>query len=358
MNSDIKISVVVPAYRRPKFLEMLIKSYLLQDEKHSELCIIDDSGDNGSVESMIYVYLSKYPNIRYQKNNQNIGFCKNLIGAINMARGKYILVLGDDDILAARSALSRYVQVFEDDSDIGYVYSNQIQFDNDLNADYIYQHFIKSIKYDAGWSSISSIWLLSCFISGMGFRKSENLANLYPDDNILFPQVELVGKILLSQKSYAIAEYLVGSRAHNEQLGFKAVKGNDIKSTERHSVYELGMIYDRLINYAKVNKLDEVTKNFNKSIVNKFFENKHMTIFPGEKINTGNSKVISIFIQSVRNNPLVVFNAVYLFYFLTAIILPKSILLKLKEWKKKQYMSHYNEEKVLFSRFITEINNV
>ena len=157
-----KISVVVPAYCRPDFLNVLIASFEKQTFKDSELVILDDSPVEKSVESIVKKYSDK--KIRYIRNPENLGFCKNLLKSINSANGEYILILGDDDILGNENTLEEYVKIFEKYPDVGLVYSNQIQFNNNYLTDYVYKHFEKNVYCKTTEESLENIWLLTCFI--------------------------------------------------------------------------------------------------------------------------------------------------------------------------------------------------
>ncbi len=346
-----KISVVTPAYRRPDYLRELIESFLKQSYKNSELVISDDSSSDTRVQILVQEYTRLNSNIVYIKNEENLGFCKNLLKSIMNAHGDYILIMGDDDILVNENTLSTYVNIFETNKNIGYVYANQIQFTKDLRVDYIYKHFDTDQLFETTEKALKKPWLLSCFISGIGLRNYIDFEALYPKDNILFPQVELIGKILGEYQAYGISKYLIGARAHDQQLGFAAVKNQNIKDNEKHSVYELNTVYKNVINYYK----DELHKPFvvENSFVNEFFEQKHMTIFPSEKINTNNSAIIKVFYQAVKNNPNVLFNITFVTYFLVSLILPAKILYKLKEWKKHQYVSKFPDQIKSFNQFVT-----
>jgi len=343
-----KISVVVPAYCRPDFLNVLIASFEKQTFKDSELVILDDSPVEKSVESIVKKYSDK--KIRYIRNPENLGFCKNLLKSINSANGEYILILGDDDILGNENTLEEYVKIFEKYPDVGLVYSNQIQFNNNYLTDYVYKHFEKNVYCKTTEESLENIWLLTCFISGIGLRNNINFTKLYPNENILFPQVELIGKILGNQNSYGIAKFLIGSRAHQEQLGFKAVNKKNIKGDEKHSAYELNIIFKEILNYYK--KLLNKEISLNKDFVDRFFENKHMTIFPSEKINTNNWEILKVFKQSFKNNPYVIFNHRFMFYFIFSLITPAKILYIIKEWKKREFIKNFSKEVKIFNNYL------
>ena len=352
-KSKPKISVVVPAYCRPDFLKILINSYLLQSFKNAELIIIDDSPIEKSLEPIVKDYSKDNKTIEYIRNDHNLGFCKNLLKSINSANGEYLLILGDDDLLGDENTLEEYVEIFQKHPDVGLVYSNQIQFNNNYITDYVYKHFNQDTYCKNTEDSLQKVWLLTCFISGIGLRNNLNFTELYPEKNILFPQVELIGKILGTQNAYGISKYLIGSRAHNEQLGFKAVNKKNIKDDEKHSAFELNMIYQITLDFykSKLKKQISLSKDF----VNIFFENKHMTIFPSEKINTSNWEIIKVFKQAFSNNYKVIFNLPFMFYFLISLILPSKILYIIKEWKKKDYLQQFNRESDKFNIYLNKL---
>ncbi len=356
-NERPKISVVTPAYKRADYLETLLKSYLAQQYSlanvKTEFVVVDDSMEDNTVRDMVASYISKNPAIKYIKNETNRGFCKNLLKSIVSGSGEYILVMGDDDMFISPDVLQKYIDIFDTNQEVGFIYSNQIQFNNSYVADYLYKHFSSDTYYKTTEESLKHIWLLSCFISGIGLRNNVDFASLYPKENILFPQVELIGKILGTQQAFGFGQFLIGSRAHNQQLGFAAVNNKNIKGNEKHSVHELNEIYAIVLDYYKnvLGKPLALSNNF----VNQFFENNHMTIFPSEKINSNNATILKVFQKAVQNNPKVLVNPMFMGYFLISLLTPSKYLLQLKEWRKKQYIRQFPAEVEKFNLFVKEI---
>jgi glycosyltransferase involved in cell wall biosynthesis len=93
------VSVLIPAYNRPQYLEIALKSVLNQTYKNIEIIICDDSSNN-NVAKMIAPYLKEYPQIRYIKNEVNLGLIKNSNKCLSLSTGEYINYLMDDDIFA------------------------------------------------------------------------------------------------------------------------------------------------------------------------------------------------------------------------------------------------------------------
>lgn len=90
------VSVLIPAYNRPDFLEMALKSVLEQTYNNIEIVICDDS-TNFEVKNRIAPYLRKYKNIKYIKNSKNL-FVKNWHRCFQASSGEYINFLMDDDL--------------------------------------------------------------------------------------------------------------------------------------------------------------------------------------------------------------------------------------------------------------------
>ncbi len=344
--NDIEISVVVTTYKRPVMVRDLVLSYLGQTGVRSELVILDDCVEDHETSEMIAPYLRDHPDIRFIKHTTNLGYSKNFLQSLKEARGKYIVTLGDDDILLGPHVLRKYVEVFEMYPKVGFIYSNILQFNEHYEMDWAYQHFPYDIHFASLADRLKHIWLKSCYIPGIGLRNTVDFSALYPKEDWLFPQVELIGKILGTAEAYGIGEYLIGGRAHNDQLGFEAVKGKRIKKNERHASLELLEIYKRVTTYYASQGGAEVP---DESFIQDFFVESHASILPTEKINTGNRNLIRVFAQAVKKNPNMLVSPKYLFFMGLSLVLPRRALLSLKTaYKRFLVHRHWSREARMF----------
>lgn len=332
----IAISVAITTYKRPRMVEDLILSYQAQSLAESELLIVDDCVEDMETGAMVSRYQEKDPRIRFIKNKDNLGYSKNFLKSLLESRGEYIVTLGDDDILLHEDALKKYVDVFDRNPNVGFVYSNILQFNGAYEMDYAYTHFEKSRVFGSLEDSLRGIWLRSCYIPGIGLRNSVDFASLYPKQDLLFPQVELIGKLLATSEAFGIGEFLIGGRAHDDQLGFEAVKGRRIKNNERHAAVELLEIFETLRLYYR--DLG-ITFRLENDFVKKFFAKSHATILPTEKINTGNMNLLRVFFSAIRKNRNILLDLNYLFYMAISLLLPKRVLLSLKDRYKRYLVS-------------------
>ena len=60
---------------------------------------ISDNASTDNTKLIIDKYIEKYENIRYVRNVKNIGPDSNYLQCMKISKGKYTLLLSDDDIL-------------------------------------------------------------------------------------------------------------------------------------------------------------------------------------------------------------------------------------------------------------------
>jgi glycosyltransferase involved in cell wall biosynthesis len=110
-----KVSVIMPAFNREKFIAESIESVLSQSYTDFELIIIDD----GSTDETFRVAqsFSSDHRIRYYKNDTNIGIAKTRNRGLALARGKYIAPLDSDDIWLDVNKLQKQVDFLDTNTD-------------------------------------------------------------------------------------------------------------------------------------------------------------------------------------------------------------------------------------------------
>lgn len=95
----VKFSICIPAYKS-RYLQLCIESILKQTLTDFELIILNDCSPE-SVDAIVQQFGDK--RIKYFKNDQNVGaidLVKNWNKCLSLATGEYIMIMGDDDLLA------------------------------------------------------------------------------------------------------------------------------------------------------------------------------------------------------------------------------------------------------------------
>lgn len=100
-GNNINISVIIPTYGNPKFLDVSIKSVINQTYQNWELIIVDDNNPETTArkktEELVLNYLKSDLRVKYIKHerNKNGAVARNTGFAV--AKGKYISLLDSDD---------------------------------------------------------------------------------------------------------------------------------------------------------------------------------------------------------------------------------------------------------------------
>lgn len=90
------VSVCIPSYNSEKYIYFAIDSVLQQQYQNFELIITDDCSTDNTVK-IILSYNDE--RIKFYQNKVNLGPEKNWNSLLNKAKGKYIKLLCDDDVL-------------------------------------------------------------------------------------------------------------------------------------------------------------------------------------------------------------------------------------------------------------------
>ena len=92
----LPVSVVMPVYNGAKYLDRSIQSILNQSYPDFELIMVDDGSSDNSWD-ILQDYAAKDSRIRLLKNDQNRGISYSRNRANEIARGKYIMMMDQDD---------------------------------------------------------------------------------------------------------------------------------------------------------------------------------------------------------------------------------------------------------------------
>jgi glycosyltransferase involved in cell wall biosynthesis len=102
-------SICIPNFNYALYIGKTISSVLAQTFDDFEIVISDNASTDNSVE-VIRSFAD--PRIRFQVNQNNVGFAGNLDRAGAMANGKYMIMLSSDDLMTSR-ALATYAQLLD-----------------------------------------------------------------------------------------------------------------------------------------------------------------------------------------------------------------------------------------------------
>lgn len=113
------LSICIPTYHRAGFLDETLSSIFKQFNKdiiNNVEIIISNNNSPDNTDEVVKKYRNKYPNnIKYFKNEKNIGWIRNVIKVTEYASWKYLWLLTDDDCLT-HFALNYVLEIIRDNT--------------------------------------------------------------------------------------------------------------------------------------------------------------------------------------------------------------------------------------------------
>lgn len=143
-KNDILLSICIPTYNECRYLENVVKSIVIQKEfidKKVEI-IVTDNASTDKTDCMIKKYTDNFDNIKYIKNEKNIGSTDNTTLAVSYAIGKFVKISTSSTIydLGSLTTMLNYIEKYQDEN-------IQLYFTNDNSADDVILSF-KEFAYE------------------------------------------------------------------------------------------------------------------------------------------------------------------------------------------------------------------
>jgi glycosyltransferase involved in cell wall biosynthesis len=120
----VRISICIPTYNRATHLSNCLQSIFLNKSRLAidfEVCVSDNCSTDETEEVVRRV--QAVMDIRYQKNSENLGVPGNFLNVVAMARGEFVWLIGDDDLLIP-NALERLNLLIDGYPSVDFFYVN------------------------------------------------------------------------------------------------------------------------------------------------------------------------------------------------------------------------------------------
>lgn len=209
------LSVIVATYKRAELLRRCLGSVLAEPDPDIELLIGDDASPDHTPE--VVAACATDPRVRYYRNATNLGMQGNYLKIMREARGQYVFILTDDDVLRP-GALARVAAVVRDYPQVGLALSHLPTVDHrtgqvvDWHRTFPDSRLIPPAP-ETTVQLARSAWVLSRQVlrrEWIDFATWERHRN-----NIFFPII-FAGRMALRAPAYYLAEALVEHTGFNE----------------------------------------------------------------------------------------------------------------------------------------------
>lgn len=129
---EIILTIAIPTYNGAGTLQETLDSVVTQLQPNVDILISDNASTDGTAE-IVRKYQAGYPHIRYHRNSENVGADQNFNLAVQQAKGKYVWLLSDDDVLEP-TAIQVVVSVIKSHSQLATIFVNWSNWGHDLGT--------------------------------------------------------------------------------------------------------------------------------------------------------------------------------------------------------------------------------
>ena len=120
------LTIAIPTFNGSGTIRQMLNLLMPQVDERVEVFAVDN-GSTDDTADIIFEYQKLYPILQYIRNDKNIGADGNFLKCMRIAKGKYVYLLSDDDVLTEGS-LNRILSFLSENPDMGLVYLNTANF--------------------------------------------------------------------------------------------------------------------------------------------------------------------------------------------------------------------------------------
>ena len=217
------VTIICTCYNHENYVIEALNSIKNQTYSNVELIIVDDCSSDNSIK-VIEKWILKHPNIKFIKNNTNLGLTKSFNNAITYSKGEYLMDLAADDLLSPECIeilINKYINSKK--NNLGIIYSNAtlINEKGDFISIFFNEIMIHQIKKSIKknfYRSILSDSAYMCSVSAL-YKRSvfENLQGY--DERLYFEDLDYWLRVAKNYKIEFIPEILVHKRVLKNSMG-------------------------------------------------------------------------------------------------------------------------------------------
>lgn len=223
------LTIAIPTYNRARFLRELLSVLFDQliAEPRVEL-IVSDNASSDETPAVVCESQKRGLQIRYIRNDTNLGADGNILQCFEQARGKYVWIFGDDDVVATGTIDKILPYLVDKDYDLVYVSAYPIECPDKPRT---LKAPAAAIEIGDVEIFVTKVHVLLTFISSNIVNKDRVLAfsaqPLSPFRTLLGTSLVQLGWIYTALNGYErglyVSERLVGGRSNNTG-GYKVLQ--------------------------------------------------------------------------------------------------------------------------------------
>ena len=215
------ISICILSYNRPETLLRLLKTIDTTYKNDIEVVISDDfSPRREEIRKVVDIFSTKVSySICLNLNEKNLGYDKNFNNLVKIARGRWLVFMGDDDEFVPH-AFDKIFQFLKSNDNLGYVMKSHLLVHEDGQTEK-FRYLKNTTFFDPGCDAYLKLFRRSVFIAGFMIRRDYAVPYVTDRfDGSMLMQLYMLAEVVLRYPSAYFDEPFTlqyASHSHNEK---------------------------------------------------------------------------------------------------------------------------------------------
>lgn len=212
------LTIAIPTFNRASYLDVCLEHISRQMSDNGNLMeiLVSNNCSTDNTKEVVEKYIGIGVPITYVENCENIGAERNVIQCYKLSSGKYVYIIGDDDLLLDGS-LKKILQVLTAD-EYGMLFLNSYGFTDDYLAERPGKCGSGVLVFTDPEQYLKKVHYWITFLSGNIVNRGLIAAEVDPDrfSGSNLPQLSwFIPAIFKARKNAFLEEYIVAFRAFN-----------------------------------------------------------------------------------------------------------------------------------------------
>ncbi len=220
------LTIAIPTFRRSQYLDLCLEQFLVDKALFSsgavELLVSDNCSPDETL-SVVARYQAAGLPLRYIRNTENIGSDANIAQCFNEALGRYVQILGDDDLFLA-GMLQRLLKILEQ-GEYGLVLLKSYGYERDFGEEHPGGSGQRR-EFRSNEAFLAEVGPLITFVSACVINKqvqAEVDARAYCGSNLVQVHLVLLAMLRTQSNLYLTDYFLACKRANSGGYDFSEV---------------------------------------------------------------------------------------------------------------------------------------
>jgi len=238
INKLPEISIIIPTLNRREYLEELLECLMLQKTEEVEILV----SSNASIDGTDEMIAEKKYDIRYFRQEENIGGVLNIIYLLKHVTGRYVFILADSELLV-QDGIEYVLNIIKKSPEVGVIVTECSKFEIDKDGKRnvtpcVYNYYKEDMLFNRGGEALELVFKMTSNVSGILIRTDLlDLKGFEHHFNSRYPQLYLAGKSVLQADAYHISYPIVLLREGivkywKHQEAFRGQKGFTVRDKD------------------------------------------------------------------------------------------------------------------------------